>query len=332
MISKYYEIKRLKNTINYYLFYGENEGHKDDIIKSNFNNFTKENTYKYTEKEVIENKQNFFENIFSKSFFENEKLIIISNVSDKILNLIKEIIESEIKDINLILIAKTLEKKSKLRNFFEKEKNISIVPFYEDTFQVLVTIAKEYLNKNSINLSQENLNLIIERSKGDRINLKNELEKIFSLSKNKRKLNLNDILKLTNLSENYSASELVDSCLCKNKKKTLNILNENISTTDDNIQILKTFSYKLKRLKQLKIELNKNNNIEKTINSSRPPIFWKDKDNVKQQMKIWNLNEIQEFIININDIEYLVKQNPQISNQIISNMILDRVENTNIQI
>ena len=325
MICKYYEIKKLKNKINYYLFYGENEGHKDDVITYNFNNFSKENTYKYNEKEVIENKQDFFENIYSKSFFENEKLIIVSNSSDKILNIIKEIIESDVKDIVIILVAKILEKKSKLRNFFEKEKNISIVPFYADTFQTLTTIAKEYLNKNKISLSQENLNLIIERSQGDRINLKNELEKILSLSKNKKKIDLNDILRLTNLSENYSASELVDSCLCKNKKKTLNILNENISTLDDNIQILKTFLYKLKRLKQLKINQNKNNDIEKTINSSRPPIFWKDKDNVKQQMKIWNLNDIQEFIINLNDTEYLVKENPQISNEIVNNLILERL-------
>ena len=325
MICKYYEIKKLKNKINYYLFYGENEGHKDDVITYNFNNFSKENTYKYNEKEVIENKEDFFENIYSKSFFENEKLIIVSNSSDKILNIIKEVIESDVKDIVIILVAKILEKKSKLRNFFEKEKNISIVPFYADTFQTLTTIAKEYLNKNKISLSQENLNLIIERSQGDRINLKNELEKILSLSKNKKKIDLNDILRLTNLSENYSASELVDSCLCKNKKKTLNILNENISTLDDNIQILKTFLYKLKRLKQLKINQNKNNDIEKTINSSRPPIFWKDKDNVKLQMKIWNLNDIQEFIINLNDTEYLVKENPQISNEIVNNLILERL-------
>ena len=325
MICKYYEIKKLKNKINYYLFYGENEGHKDDVITYNFNNFSKKNTYKYNEKEIIENKEDFFENIYSKSFFENEKLIIVSNSSDKILNIIKEIIESDVKDIVIILVAKILEKKSKLRNFFEKEKNISIVPFYADTFQTLTTIAKEYLNKNKISLSQENLNLIIERSQGDRINLKNELEKILSLSKNKKKIDLNDIIRLTNLSENYSASELVDSCLCKNKKKTLNILNENISTLDDNIQILKTFLYKLKRLKQLKINQNKNNDIEKTINSSRPPIFWKDKDNVKLQMKIWNLNDIQEFIINLNDTEYLVKENPQISNEIVNNLILERL-------
>ena len=219
MISKYYEIEKLKNKINYFLFYGENEGQKQDVIQANFAKFTKENIYKYTEKDIIENKQIFLENIYSKSFFENEKLILISDVSDKILNLIEEIITSKINDVIIILIAKRLEKKSKIRNYFEKEKTTIIIPFYEDTPQTLISIAKKILIENKINLSSENLNLIIERSQGDRINLKNELQKIINLGQNKKKLDLKDILKLTNLSENYSAGELVDNCLSKNKKK-----------------------------------------------------------------------------------------------------------------
>ena len=174
MISKYYEIEKFKNKNNYFLFYGDNEGQKQDVIQASFNRFTKENTYKYSEKEVTENKQLFFENIYSKSFFDNEKLILISNVSDKILNLIKEIIASNLNDVVIILITKRLDKKSKLRNYFEKEKIALIVPFYEDTPQTLLSIAKKILFENKINLSSENMNLIIERSQGDRINLKNE--------------------------------------------------------------------------------------------------------------------------------------------------------------
>ena len=162
MISKYYEIKKFKNKTNYFLFYGENEGQKQDVIQDNFAQFTKENIYKYTEKEIIEDKQLFLENIYSKSFFENEKLILISDASDKILNLIEEIIESNINDVVIILIAKRLDKKSKIRNFFEKEKNVLIVPFYEDTPQILLSIAKKILFENKINLSSENINLIIE--------------------------------------------------------------------------------------------------------------------------------------------------------------------------
>ena len=332
MISKYYEIEKFKNKTNYFLFYGENEGQKQDVIQSSFSQFTKENTYKYSEKDVIENKQIFFENVYSKSFFENEKLIIISDVSDKILNLIEEIIASNINDVFIILIAKRLDKKSKIRNYFEKEKIVVIVPFYEDTPQALLSIAKKTLFENKINLSSENINLIIERSQGDRINLKNELQKIINLSQNNKKLELEDILKLTNLSENYSAGELVDNCLSKNKKRTLNILNENIPSSEDNILILRTFLNKLKRLRKLRLNLNENNNIDQVINSFKPPIFWKDKNIIKQQIKIWELNDIENFIVDLNNTESLIKKNPQISNQIINNMILDKVENTNIQI
>ena len=330
MISKFYEISKFEKSINFYLFYEENEGLKQEIIKNTFKNFSKKNTYKYNEKDITNNKELFFENIFSKSFFENEKLILISDATDKILNIIEETIEAEPKDIKLILIAKKLEKRSKLRTFFEKNKNILCVPFYNDTNQTLITIAQKFLKENNINLSPENLNLIIQRSQGDRMSLANELEKIKNLSKSRKKINYEDILKLTNLNENYSASELVDNCLAKNKKKTLNILNENIVSSEDNILILKTFLYKLKRLGKLRVDFDTNNNIEKTINSYKPPIFWKDKEIVRQQLKIWKKNDIQKFIVNINHLESLIKKNPQISNEIMNNMILEKFENSNI--
>ena len=331
MISKHFEIGKLKEKANFFLFYGENEGLKLEIIKTNFKNFNKENTYRYTEKEIITNKEIFFESIYSKSFFENEKLIIISEVTDKALNIIEEIIESEIKSEVFILIAKRLEKKSKIRNFFEKDKRTLTIPFYEDTNQTLVTIARKILNENKINLSQENLNLIVERAQGNRISLKNELQKIINLSQNNKKLELEDILKLTNLSENYSAGELVDNCLSKNKKKTLNILNENIPSSEDNILILRTFLNKLKRLRKLRLNLDQNSNIDQVINSFKPPIFWKDKNIIKQQIRIWELNDIESFIVDLNNTESLIKKNPQISNQIINNMILDKFKETNIQ-
>ena len=331
MISKFYEIDKFIKKINFFLFYGENEGQKIDVIRSNFSKFTKENTFKYSEKELIENKQLLFENIYSKSFFEDEKLILISDVTDKIFNLIEEIISDKVSDVVIILLAKRLDKKSKIRNFFEKEKIALIIPFYEDTSQTLISIAKKILTENKVNLSQENLNLIIERSQGDRINLKNELQKIVLLSKDKKKIDLDDISKLTNLGENYSANELVDNCLCKNKKKTLNILNENIPSSEDNILILRTFLNKLKKLKKLRLSLKESNNLDQTINAFKPPIFWKDKGMIKQQIKMWELNDIETFIVDINNTESLIKKNPQVSNQIINNMILDKFKDTNIQ-
>ena len=331
MISKFYELAKFKNKINYYLFYGENDGQKLDTIESNFKNFTKENTYKYSEKDILADTRIFLENLYSKSFFEKEKLIIISDVTDKILGLIQENLKTKVEDIIIILIAKKLDKKSKIRNFFEKEKNLIIVPFYEDTSQTLISIAKKILNENKLNLSQENLNLIIERSQGDRINLKNELKKIINFSKGKKKIELSDILKLTNLSENYSAGELVDNCLSKNKKRTLNIINENIPSSEDNILILRTFLNKLKRLRKLRLNLKQDSNIDQVINSFKPPIFWKDKNIIKQQIKLWKLDDIESFIVDLNNTESLIKKNPQISNQIINNMILDKFKETNIQ-
>ena len=331
MISKFYELAKFKNKINYYLFYGENDGQKLDTIESNFKNFTKENTYKYSEKDILTDTRIFLENLYSKSFFEKEKLIMIYDVTDKILGLIQENLKTKVEDIIIILIAKKLDKKSKIRNFFEKEKNLIIVPFYEDTSQTLISIAKKILNENKLNLSQENLNLIIERSQGDRINLKNELKKIINFSKGKKKIELSDILKLTNLSENYSAGELVDNCLSKNKKRTLNILNENIPSSEDNILILRTFLNKLKRLRKLRLNLKQDSNIDQVINSFKPPIFWKDKNIIKQQIKLWKLNDIESFIVDLNNTESLIKKNPQISNQIINNMILDKFKETNIQ-
>ena len=332
MISKFYEINNFKEKVNFYLFYGENEGQKLDTIKSNFGNFTKQNTFKYSEKDLIENNQLFFDKIYSKSFFEKEKLILIYDITDKILDIIKKTIDTDTSEIKIILLTKKLEKRSKIRNFFEMNKKILIVPFYEDSPQTLLSIAKKILTESKINLSSENLNLIIERSQNDRICLKNELEKIINFCQNNKKLNSEDILRLTNLSENYNAGELVDNCLSKNKKKTLNIINENIPSSEDNILILRTFLNKLKRLRKLKLYLDQSNNIDQTINSFRPPIFWKDKNIIKQQIKMWKLNDIEKFIVDLSNTEGLIKKNPQISNQIINNMILDKFKETNTQI
>ena len=241
MISKFYEISKYKDKVDFYLFYGENEGQKLDTIESNFKNFSKENTYKYIEKDIIQNNQLLFDNIYTKSFFEKEKLILISDITDKILDLIKKIIDTDTSEIKIILLAKKLERKSKIRNFFENNKKILIIPFYEDTPQTLISIARKTLNENKINLSSENLNLIIDRSQGDRVSLKNELEKIINFCQNNKKLDSKDILRLIRITENYSAGELVDNCLSKNKKKALNILNENIPSSEDNILILRTF-------------------------------------------------------------------------------------------
>jgi len=318
-----------KDSVNYYLFYGPNTGLIEETINKLFKPIFSKNIISYDETELLNNVHTFKEMIFNKSFFDNEKFIIINRASNKVLDVIEELIESKITDLKIIIKAGVLEKKSKLRSYFEKSKSVVITPFYEDNYQSLLLIVQNIFRKRKINVSNEIINLIIERSKRDRINLISELDKILSYSKINNKIRLDDVIKLTNLSENYSISELVDQNLSKNKKKTINILNENNLNTEENILILRTFLNKLKKLKNLKINLEKNKNIEQVLSSSRPPIFWKDKEIVKQQLNSLSLNEIKYLINKVNNLELKIKKNNQISDQILNNFILENLESTN---
>jgi len=329
MIVKSYELKKNLKENKFFLLYGINKGLIEETIENNLKPILSKNVYNYDENEVLNDAESFKENIFNKSLFEDEKLIIINRVSDKILSLVKEIIEKKIKDFSIILISGILEKKSKLRNFFEKDKNTIIAAFYEDNNQTLSTIAQKFLNEKKIKISQENINFIVERSKGDRINLKNELEKIENFYNRKKKISKEDIMKLTNLAENYDISELIDNCLIKNKKKTLNIINENNFSVEDNILVLRTFLFKLKRLKKLHSNMKTTNNIENVISTYKPPIFWKEKELIKQQIEIWSYEKIQELIISVNELELLAKKNPQISNNLINDFILENTQKIN---
>ena len=327
MIIKFYDLKKKfnKNT-NFYLFYGQNTGLIDETINNTIIPNSSKNINYYEENEVINNGDVFKEEILNRSLFEDSKLIIISRVTDKILPIIEEIIEKNINDVKILLRTVVLDKKSKLRNFFEKNSKTIIVPFYEDNNQTLSILAQNFFKEKKINISSENINLIINRSKGDRLNLKNELEKIFNFARNKKSINTEEIIKLTNLAENYDVSELIDQCLSKNKKKTINILNENNLSSEDNILILKIFLFKLKRLKKLKETMIAEKNIEKVLSSYKPPIFWKDKDFIKKQLQNWSLDQINSLLKDINQLEILIKKNSQISNLITNNFILEKVE------
>ena len=329
MIIKSYEINKInlkKN--NVYLLYGENEGFKNKVIDDTFKKFSK-NIYRYDEKEILNNKENFFNKILSKSFFEKEKLIIILRSTDKIVNIIEEIIEKNIEDTKIILLANILEKKSKLRMLFEKNKNIICIPFYADNIQTLSNIANTYFKEKKIPISQETINILVARSRGDRLNLNNEITKIENFTKSKKIINVDDILKLTNLAENYSVNELVDSCLAKNLKKTINILNENNYSTEDCILIIKTFLIKAKRLNKLQSQTKENKNIDQLITSFKPPIFWKDKEIVKEQIKNWTLKKVENLIYKINEIELLIKKNSSNSINILFDFIIAQSNKTN---
>ena len=330
MLIKYLDLKKAnKDKTNYYLFYGPNIGLIEDTIENFFKPIFSKNVINYDEAEILNNKEEFKEQIFNKSFFDHDKFIIINRATDKIFEIIKEIINTEIKDIKIIIKAGNLEKKTKIRNFFEKEKKTIITAFYEDNFQSLSLLVQKFIKENNIKISNEIINFVIERSKGNRINLNNELEKIFLFSKKNKIINFDSISKLTNLFENYGFAELVDSCLLKNRKKTINILNENNPSSEDNILILRSFLFKLKRLKKLKSKIDDTKNIDQILNTFKPPIFWKEKEVVKQQLKQRTLSDIKFLIKKVNNLELLIKKNSQTSGQILNNFILENLEKTN---
>ena len=324
MIIKTYELNKINNKIKFFLLYGNNNGFKDEIIKNFFENKFKKKIYRYDESEILHNKENFYNIIFTKSLFEDEKLIIISRVSDKIKDIINEVIEKEIDDTTIILNSNNLDKKSKLRSLFEKNKRTVCIPFYEDNSQTLSSIASSFFKEKKIPISQETINLLIERCRGDRLNLKNELNKIESFIKDKNKIDIEDILKLTNLAENYNVAELIDNCLAKNPKKITTILNENNFSIEDCILIMRTLLAKTKRLHKLKKESQISKNIDNTISSFRPIIFWKDKNIVKQQIEKWPLYKIENLIYEISEIELLVKKNSHNSLNIVSDFIINQ--------
>jgi DNA polymerase-3 subunit delta len=323
MILKSFEVNKVNlNLYNLFLFYGKNEGFKNEVTKNILKN--KSNILNYEEKEILENEDNFVENLLTKSLFDDEKIIIIKRATDKILKVLEEITEKNIKDIKIILDADVLEKKSKLRSFFEKDKKLVCVPFYPDNDQTISKLAYNFLNNKKISLSPSNINLIVSKCSGDREALVNELQKIEYFGKNGKKINNENIAKLINLSENHSISELIDNCLAQNKKKIISILNENNFSNEDCIMIIRSFIMKAKKLLVLSKTFETNKNIDLTISSAKPPIFWKEKEITKQQIQKWKPKNIKNLIYALSETELQVKKNINNSINLITDFIISQ--------
>tara|TARA_Y100000816_G_C26091616_1_gene576962 strand:- start:411 stop:1388 length:978 start_codon:yes stop_codon:yes gene_type:complete len=322
MIIKSFELEKIKSyQSNLHLIYGNNEGIKEDIINNYYiNNFNGE-ILKFDEQEILNSKDEFISGLLNKSLFEVDKLIIISRGTDKLFDLICDILKRVSIETKIIIKCSTLDKKSKLRSLFEKDSKTICTPVYEDDNRSLTSIIQNFLREHKFNISQEIRNILIQRSNGDRMNLKNELIKLKNLSISKNKLSTEDVLKLSNLAENYSVFELSDNYLAKNSKKVSNILNENNYSSDDCILIIRTILNKSKRLLKIRNKIDNEKNIDRVISDFKPPIFWKEKDIVKKQAQSWSTDEVKELIYKINGLETLVKKNAANSLIFVSNFV-----------
>ena len=326
MIIKAFQAKNILSIKqSFFLLYGENEGYKNQIIESIVNEFG-ESKIKYDADDIIKNPDIIFAELNNSSLFENKKTIIVSRTTDKFFLAIENLLDTNYEDIKIIFNAGPLDKKSKMRNKFEKSKNLVCIPFYADDTSTLSTLANHFFKKNKIPISQENINIIAERCRGDRKNLNSELSKIESLVKVKNKVTADDIIKVTNLAENYSYSELSDHCLNRNLKKTSNILNENNYSYEDCIAIIRTMLVKVKRLVVLKENQTKNPNIDNIISNYKPPIFWKDKELVRSQMKEWDLDKIRKLMFKLGEIELSIKKHNSNAMNILYDFIISQTK------
>ena len=330
MIIKSYEVQKNKSNLskyNFFLLYGENLGLKKDIrkfiktgIEQGSNNA--EILFLY-EDEILDDEENYYNLIYTGSLFSNKKIITIYEATDKIIKKISDIYDKYPENVFLIIFSGILEKRSKLRNFFEANKKAICIPCYLDSEKDLEVIAQLELKKNNIMLSQEAINLLIEKSNSDRNNLRNEIGKIHSYSLNKKKLELTDIISLINFYGDYKSDIFINECLCGNITQYKKIISELYVNTVNQILLLRILSNKAQRLLKIKEQKNKSNNLDNLINNTKPSIFWKEKPLVKKQLSLWSLNELKKMISGINNTELLCKKNPQISKAIFFNFFLE---------
>jgi|TARA_B100001964_G_scaffold29962_1_gene30818 DNA polymerase-3 subunit delta len=320
VILKSYELQKNPSNLleyNLFLLYGENDGLKKDIkelikIKKKQQDTNIELLSLY-ENDIINNEENFYNSIYSGSLFSNKRIIIINNGTDKILKQVKDIVDRYPNNVFLIIFSDILEKKSKLRNFFETSIKTLCIPCYLDSDKDLEIIVRTELKKSNIILQKDAINLLIERSNGDRNNLKNEIEKVKSFALNKKNLEIDEIKSIINFSGEYKADNLINECLCGNIPQYKKILSELYINTLNQIFLLRVLNNKIQRLLSMKELENSYNNLDSLLSTSKPPIFWKEKPMVKKQLTIWNLNDLKTIMHEINNIEILCKKNPQIS-------------------
>ena len=326
MIVKSYEVqKNLSNLLkyNFFLLYGENVGLKKDIIESikisSKKNDDSIEILSFYENEILENEENLYNSIYSGSLFGSKKIVNIYEASDKIFKKISDICDKDPANTCLIISSNILDKKSKLRNFFEKNTKTVCIPCYLDSEKDLAIIAYAEFRKNKITLPKEAINILVEKSNADRNNLKNEIEKIKAYTLNKKNLDLDEIKKIINFSGDYKSDILVNECLCGNILQYKKILSEIYVNAVNQILLLRILNNKIQRLLKIKEQESESNNLDNIINTSKPAIFWKEKSIVKKQLSIWTLEDLKKMIDDTTNAELECKKNPQISKIIFFN-------------
>ena len=328
MILKSYIIEKNINELLKFrsaLLYGENDGIKDDV-KTKLKLLHKDSEIiNLFQEEIIKNKNCLFDNVNNSSLFNEKKTIFIQEASDKILNEINEVLEKNNETIKIYIFSSLLDKKSKLRNLFDKEKSLASLPCYQDTDKTLIFYINDKL-KNFKGISQEIVNHIISNSNNDRKIIKNEIDKIKScfIDKSIKKRELEELL---NIKVNNNFDKLRDSALLGDIKSFDKSMKETEFLPEDSFFNINNISYRIMKLieiQRINIEIN---NLERSVEETKPKIFWKDKPIIIQQCKKWNLENLLQISTDLADVEILMKKNSEIKNDILIKKLLLNIFN-----
>ena len=322
MISKSYILERNISQINknLFLFYGENLGLKNEFKNKIQFNQPKNKIIKFTEGEILKNPKNFFDEIFNFSLFEEQKRYFIDQASDKILSVIEEI-ENKMGEQKVYLFSEILEKKSKLRGYFEKSEDCVAVACYPDTEINIKKIIEEKL-KGFTGLNTQNINLIIDKCNNDRVKLINEIGKIYTYFEDK-KIEYKQLEKILDNKVNDNFNLLKDSALNGDIFKTNKLLGDTFIDIDKNVFYLALINQRLNNLVEV-FKLSKNDTLIEAIDKVKPPIFWKDKPSFTEQAKKWNERKIKLIMKKTYDLEIKIKSGLSIKiDLLLKKLILD---------
>ena len=305
---------------NIILFYGENLGLKSDLKKKIIKNSAGYEFLNFYQEEIIKNKDLIFNEVNNLSLFEKNKILLIEQADDKILDIIQNIVEN-FKDQKIFIFSNLLDKRSKLRNFFEKCDMCGIVPCYPDNeLSFKKIIAKRLANFKG--LSNLNINLILQSANLDRVKLNNELDKIVLYFLD-RELNTTRLIQILNPQENDDFNNLKDAAILGNKTKTNELLSNTFFESEKNLYYLNSINQRLNKIYEVK-QLSIDTSLDDAINKIKPPIFWKDKSNFINQEKKWSIKKIEEVLKKTYDLEIKIKSNTRLNkNLLLKKLVLE---------
>ena len=304
-----------------FLFYGENQGLKKEFKKNLKVQNKNQEILNFFQDEIIKNKNLLMNEVNNKSLFNEKKIIFINQVNDKILDIVDEIIDN-IEDEKIFLFSDILEKKSKLRNYFEKSKSCGITACYQDNEITIRKIIMKKLNGYQ-GLTSQVTNLIIENTGLDRNKVNNEIDKIISCFKDK-KIDLKKIDLLMNMRTNEDFNLLKDEALNGNKINTNRLLADTVLEVENNIYYLNSINQRINKLNEIENMKQENSNVEIVISSLKPPVFWKDKPILIEQSKKWNKGKLQTALKKTYNAELEIKSNSSVRKDLlIKNLIIE---------